>query len=51
MQQLGTLMSKAQALAQTEQEKRRVDLWHDAIWKWMLQGREQYLGTKKQKEQ
>jgi hypothetical protein len=43
MEQLGALMTQAQALAQTEQEKRRVGLWHDAIWKWMLEGRAEYL--------
>jgi len=30
MRQLGELMSKAQAPAQTDVEKRRVGLWHDA---------------------
>ena len=43
MQQLGALVTKAQGLAQTEQEKQRVGLWHDAILKWMLAGRAEYL--------
>ena len=43
MEQLGRLMAEAQAAAGTEMEKRRVALWHDAIWKWMLEGRTQYL--------
>ena len=43
MQQLGGLITEAQALAQTEQEKLRVGLWHDAIWKWMVEGRAEYL--------
>ena len=48
MEQLGSLMTQALGLAQTEQEKRRVGLWNDAIWKWMVDGRAEYfakLGT------
>jgi hypothetical protein len=45
MQELGGLMGKAQILARTEQEKRRVGLWRDAIWKWMMEGRAQYLAS------
>jgi hypothetical protein len=43
MRQLGGLMAEAQTLAQTAQEKQRVGLWHDAIWKWMVDGRAEYL--------
>lgn len=43
MQQLAMWMEEAQALAQTELERRRVGQWHDAIWKWMLDGRAEYL--------
>jgi hypothetical protein len=43
MEQLGKWMTEAEALAQTEQEKRRVGLWRDAIWKWMADGRAEYL--------
>lgn len=38
MKQLGILMTEAQALAQGDLEKRRVALWHDALWKWMVEG-------------
>jgi GNAT superfamily N-acetyltransferase len=43
MEQLGALMDQAQTLAQTEQDKQRVGLWRDAIWKWMVDGRAAYL--------
>lgn len=43
MQQLGARIDEAQALAQTDMEKRRVTLWRDALWKWMQEGRAQYL--------
>ncbi len=43
MEELKTLIAKAQTQAQTDTEKRRVSLWHDAIWKWMLDGRADYL--------
>ncbi|HEX72129.1 MAG TPA: DUF4838 domain-containing protein [Candidatus Hydrogenedentes bacterium] len=39
MEELGALMTEAQALATTDMEKRRVALWHDALWKWMEEGR------------
>ena len=51
MEQLGTLMTQALALAQTEQEKRRVGLWNDAIWKWMVDGRAEYLAKLRQEDQ
>ena len=35
--------AEAQALARTEQEKRHVGLWRDALWKWMQDGRADYL--------
>ena len=43
MKQLGKWITRAQALARTPQEKRRVALWHDALWKWMEDGRAEYL--------
>jgi len=39
MKQLGILIAEAQQLAQTDLEKRRVALWHDALWQWMVEGR------------
>lgn len=48
MERLGTLMAEAQARAQTELEKQRVGLWRDAIWKWMVDGRAQYLSQSPQ---
>jgi len=49
MKQLGELMTQAQSLAQTDIEKQRVGLWNDALWKWMEEGRAQYL-TEEQKD-
>ena len=43
MEQLGAHMAEARALAQTDLEKRRVALWDDALWKWMQEGRAEYL--------
>lgn len=43
MERLGRLMIEAQALARTDQEKRRIGLWDEAIWKWMVGGRAEYL--------
>ncbi|HQE82957.1 MAG TPA: DUF4838 domain-containing protein [Candidatus Hydrogenedentes bacterium] len=45
MEQLGELMSEAQVLAQSDLEKRRVGLWYDAIWKWMEEGRAEYVAS------
>lgn len=50
MKELGSLIAQADKLAGTETEKQRVALWRKAIWEWMCQGREEYLGTKKQEE-
>ena len=41
MAELGDFISEAQKLAATETEKKRVGLWRNAIWEWMLQGSEQ----------
>ncbi len=43
MEQLGKLMAQAEAQAQTDVEKQRVVQWRDALWKWMVDGRAQYL--------
>jgi hypothetical protein len=43
MDQLGALIADAQNRAHTGIEKQRVASWHDAIWKWMLDGRAAYL--------
>lgn len=50
MKRLGQLMDEAHARAQTEVEKRRVTLWNDALWKWMQEGRAEYLATQAQKD-
>ncbi len=47
MAELETLISQAEKGAQTDTEKRRVALWRNAIWEWMLQGRAQYLAEMK----
>ncbi len=39
MKQLGILMAEARQLARTDLEKRRVALWQDALWQWMVEGR------------
>jgi len=46
MKRLGTLIEEAQAHARTEQEKERVALWKQALWKWMQDGRAEYLAKK-----
>jgi hypothetical protein len=43
MDELGALMAQAEVRAATDVEKRRVGLWRDAIWKWMYDGRAQFL--------
>lgn len=43
MKRLGGLMAEAEARAKTEQEKKRVALWREALWQWMVDGRAQYL--------
>ncbi|MGC9329502.1 MAG: DUF4838 domain-containing protein, partial [Candidatus Hinthialibacter sp.] len=45
MDQLGVLMNQAQNLAQTKPEKKRVDLWREALWKWMEEGFAQYAAV------
>lgn len=50
MKRLGQLMDEAHTRAQTEVEKRRVTLWNDALWKWMQEGRAEYLATQAQKD-
>jgi len=50
MGQLGKWMDEAQALAQTELEKQRVGLWRDAIWKWMQEGRADYVAKLAEKK-
>ena len=49
MEELGTVISRAEKLAATETEKRRVALWRNTIWEWMRQGREQYLATQSER--
>ncbi len=50
MEQLGAWMSQAQQLAKTDTERRRVGLWNEALWKWMVEGRAQYLAEAKGKK-
>jgi len=47
MKQLGEFMTQAQSMAQTDMEKQRVGLWRDTLWKWMEEGRAQYLTEEK----
>jgi len=49
MKELGEFISQAQESAQTEVEKQRVQQWKEALWLWMLHGREEYYSghTKK----
>lgn len=42
VEELGALMSRAEALAETPIEKRRVALWREALWEWILQGRAEH---------
>ncbi len=49
MQRLGSMMEKAHALASTDLEKQRVSLWNDALWKWMKEGRAEYLAKSARK--
>jgi len=43
MKELGELISQAQSLAQTDTEKQRVQQWREALWDWMVKGKEEYL--------
>lgn len=43
MQRLGALIEEAEARARTALEKQRVAQWKDAFWKWMQDGRAEYL--------
>jgi hypothetical protein len=49
MEQLGKLIAQAQSMAKTEQEKERVALWYDGVWKWMVDGRAEYLAKQQEK--
>ena len=49
MDELGKLIAEAERLAATDIEKRRVGLWREAVWKWMQDGRAQYLSRKRKK--
>lgn len=49
MEKLGSLMAKAQSKAQTDQEKERVALWNEALWKWMEEGRAQAVSADRKK--
>ncbi len=45
MAELGGMMARAEAAAQTAREKERVGLWRDALWKWMEEGRAEHLAA------
>jgi len=47
MDRLGALISEARRLAGTDMEKRRVALWDEALWQWMVKGREAYVAEKR----
>ena len=49
MEQLGKYMEQAKALAATDVEKQRVELWNKALWKWMTDGRAEYLAKPQDK--
>jgi len=49
MKKLGKFMDDANVLAHTEQEKQRVELWNNALWKWMSDGRAEWLANQKEK--
>ena len=49
MKEFGSLIAEAEQLAATEQEKKRVALWRDALWKWMEEGRAQHLKNSAEK--
>ncbi|MBM3289792.1 MAG: DUF4838 domain-containing protein [Candidatus Hydrogenedentes bacterium] len=49
MERLGKLMAEAEKRARSEMEKRRVALWRDAIWKWMVDGRTEHLAKMQSK--
>lgn len=43
MKALEGFILQAQSLAQTDAEKQRVQQWREALWDWMVKGREEYL--------
>ena len=49
MDELGKLIAEAERLAATDMEKTRVKMWRQAVWKWMQDGRAQYLSRKRKK--
>ena len=52
MKELGALMGRAVALAETDVEKKRVATWKEGVWDYMLAGRTEYVQkmAKKKKE-
>jgi hypothetical protein len=51
MKELGSLMSQAVNLAQSDTEKRRVETWKVGVWDYMVDGRQQYLQKANEVEQ
>ena len=51
MKRLGKWITEAQAVATTAEEKQRVDLWTNALWRYMVQGREKYFAEKSRKSE
>ncbi len=47
MSRLGELMARAKALASTDLEKRRVATWEKGVWRYMTEGRKNYLAKRR----
>lgn len=45
MAELGALMAEAEALAQTDSEKRRVATWKEGVWDYMAEGKAEYAAA------
>jgi hypothetical protein len=50
MKKLGRLMEQAEAAASTNREKERVAFWNTGLWKWMEEGRADYVTKQAAKE-
>ncbi|HUW62569.1 MAG TPA: DUF4838 domain-containing protein [Candidatus Bathyarchaeia archaeon] len=47
MDRFGALIREARRLAGTDMENRRVALWDEALWQWMVQGRDAYVAEQR----
>lgn len=50
MRKLGELIEEAKRLARGEAERKRVEMWEEGIWRYMVEGRERYLRKKEVEE-